>query len=148
MNYLITTAIGGILWVITAVFLGEELGNTMPLATLSVEEFLVRYRIALAAAAVMGLLSVFYWYFYGSKDSTAGELDRAKRIWYSSFVGQIIIAVGIVVILVILFLSEGLTTIDYLIIFALVSLHTYIFFWLCTFFMSPRTVKYIPPFRG
>lgn len=147
LNYLITIAVGGILWVITAVVSGDLLGEGISLATMSIEDFLFRYRIALAVAAVSGILNSFYWYFYGGKDSSAGDLDRAKRIWNQSFIGQIVTAAVVLVVLVFMLMTEGVTLKYYLIIFGLTSLHTYIFFWLCTFLMSPINVERIPLFK-
>jgi hypothetical protein len=147
LNYLITIAAGGILWVITAVVSGDLLGERVSLATMSVEDFLLRYRIVLTIAAVIGILNSFYWYLYGSKDSTAGELNRAKGIWNMSFIGQIVAATGIVVALVFMLMGEGVTINHYAIIFGLASLHTFIFFWLCTFLMSPINVERIPLFK-
>lgn len=147
LNYLVTIAIAGVLWVITAVLSGDLLGDSISLATMSVEDFLMRYRIVLAIATVIGLLNSFYWYFYGSKDSAAGELDRAKRIWNISFIAQIVVAAGIVVALVVMLMAEGVSPKYYLIIFGLGSLHTFIFFWFCTFLMSPINVERIPLFK-
>lgn len=81
MNYLITLAGGSILWVITAVVLGGVIGDKVSLSSMSVEDFLERYRIVLAIAAAIGMMNSLYWYLYGGKDSTAGELERAKKIW-------------------------------------------------------------------
>lgn len=147
LNYLITLAIGAVLWVVSAVIVGNVLSESITLATIGVEEFLAFYRIVLAVAAFIGVSNSFYWYFYGSKDSTAGELDRAKKIWNQSFIGQISVAAGIVSVFGFKFLKEGIVLKDYLIIFGLASLHTYIFFWLCTFLMSPINVERIPLFK-
>lgn len=147
LNYLITITAGGILWVITAVASGDLLGERISLATMSLEDFMLRYKIVLAIAAVIGIANSFFWYFYGGKDSTAGELNRAKGIWNISFIGQIFAAVGIVVVLVFMLMGEGVAFKHYIIIFGLASLHTFIFFWLCTFLMSPINVERIPLFK-
>ena len=147
LNYLVTFAIAGVLWVITAVLSGDLLGDSISLATMSVEDFLMRYRIVLAIATVIGLLNAFYWYFYGNKDSTAGELNLAKRIWNISYIAQIVVAAGIVVALVVMLMAEGVSPKYYLIVFGLASLHTFVFFWFCTFLMSPIHVERIPLFK-
>lgn len=147
INYLITLAIGAVLWVVSAVIVGNMMSESITLAIISIEDFLAFYRIVLAIAAFIGISNSFYWYFYGGKDSTAGELDRAKRIWNLSFIGQISAAAGIVSVFGFKFLKEGIVIKDYLIIFGLASLHTYIFFWLCTFLMSPINVERIPLFK-
>lgn len=147
MNYLITLSGGAILWVITAIVLGGVIGDRITLASMSTDDFLARYRIILAIAAVCGILNAIYWYFYGGKDSTAGELNKAKRIWHALFLTQIITAVVILFILVFMLMAEGVAPLHYAIFFALISLHTYIYFWLCTFFMSPINVERIPLFK-
>lgn len=147
MNYLITFAIACLFWVITGLVLAGHLSDTVSLATLAIEDFLFWYRIAITAVGVISLLLTYYWYVYGSKDSTAGDLEQARRVWYQLFVILIIVAIVALFAKVIIFLDEGIAIIDYLIIFAALSLHTYIFYWLCTFLMSPRAVKYLVPLK-
>jgi hypothetical protein len=146
LNYLVTFAIAGVLWIITAVLTGNSLGESISLATMSIEDFLIRYRIVLAVAAVLGLLNSFCWYFYGSKDSIGRELNRARKIWNISFIVQIVVAAGLVVALAVMLMAEGVSPKDYLIIFGLASLHTFILFWFCTLLMSPNNVKNLVPF--
>ena len=147
LNYLITIALGGILWVVTAIFYGGTFCEGLMLAVSTPEDFLANFRMMLGIAAGVGIINCLYWYYYGGKDSTAGDLDKAKKVWWSSFVIQILAAVGVLFGLVFKNLSEGILTTDWLIVFGLISLHTWFFFWLCTFIMSPRTVKYIPLFK-
>ena len=147
LNYLITLAIGSVIWILTALVIGNYLSLTIALATLMVEDFLLYYRIFVTAAGIISLLSVYYWFYYGNKDSTAGDLEGAKRLWYSLFIIELVIAVVILLVNVILLLDEGVGITDYLFIYIALSLHTYIFFWLCTYLMSPRTVKYLVPLK-
>jgi len=147
LNYLVTIAIASVLWVITAIFYGGTFSESLMLAVSTPEDFLANLRIMLGVAAGIGLLNCLYWYYYGAKDSTAGRLDRAKKVWWSSFILQIVGSVGILVTLVIMNIQEGILTTDWLIVYGLISVHTWFLFWLCTFIMSPRTVKYIPLFK-
>lgn len=147
LNYLITIALGAIVWVVTAIFYGGNFCESLMLAVSTPEEFLANFRMMLGIAAGIGILNCLYWYYYGGLDSTAGDLGKAKKVWWSSFVTQILASVGILFGLVYMNLAEGILTSDWIITFALLSLHTWFFFWLCTFMMSPRTVKYIPLFR-
>ncbi|MHA2289433.1 MAG: hypothetical protein ACXABG_11670 [Promethearchaeota archaeon] len=147
LNYLITVTLSALFWIITAVFIGDSFSYSVFLATWSIEDFKFLYRITLAIAAFLGLINSCYWFFYGNKDSTAGNLEQAKRKWYFIFISLIIIAVLVVFVLVIILLDEGLVFGHYSILFCFISLHTFFFFWLCTFLMSPRTVKYIPLFK-
>ena len=147
LNFLITVALGGVLWVITAIFYGGTFSESLMLATATPEQFSGDFRLILGIAAIVGIVNCLYWYYYGNLGSTAGDLSKAKRTWWISFVFQIIASIGILFILVFMNLKEGILTADWLIIYALVSLHTWFFFWICTFLMSPRPVKNIPLFR-
>ena len=147
INYLVTLAIGCIFWIFTGLLIAEYLSDTVTLATITIEKFILWYRLGNTVAGIISLIWVFYWFSYGSKDSTAGDLDNAKKFWYKSFIIHIIVAVAILFAEVVGFLNEGIVYSDYLIIFVTLSLHTYFFFWLCTFLMSPRAVKYIVPLR-
>ena len=147
LNYLITIALGIVLWVITAVFYGGTFSESLILAVSTPEQFLSNFRIMLGIAAAIGIINCLYWYYYGSLDSTAGELGKAKKVWMISFVLQIIASAAILFVLISMNLTEGIATSDWIIAFGLISLHTWFFFWLCTFLMSPRTVQYIPLFK-
>ena len=147
VNYLITVAFGAILWVITAIFFGGSFVETLLLKTATPEAFLMNLRIVFGIAAALGILNCLFWYYYGGLDNTAGNLSQAKRVWWGSFIIQIVLAIGILVVLILTNLSEGVLTNDWLIIFGIISVHTWFFFWLCSFFMSPNTVKYIPLFK-
>ncbi len=147
MNYLITIAFGAILWIATAIFYGGTFSESLMLAESTPEEFLANFRIMLGVAAGLGILTCVYWYYYGGLDTTAGDLGKAKRIWWALFIFQIISAVGILFTLVFMNLTEGILTSSWLISFVLISLHTIIFFLLCTYMISPRNVKNIPLFR-
>lgn len=147
LNYLITIALGAVLWIVTAIFYGGSFSESLMLATSTPEQFLGYFRLVLGIAAVAGIVNCLYWYYYGNQDSAVGDLKKAKRVWWVSFVFQVIASAVILLILVLLNLKEGILTTDWLITYALISLHTWFFFWLCTFLMSPRNVKFIPLFK-
>jgi hypothetical protein len=147
LNYFVTIALGAILWVVTAIFYGGTFSESLMLAVSTPEEFLYNFRIFLGIAAGLGILNCLIWYYYGNLNSTAGNLVGAKRFWWGSFIFQIVFSVCILIILVIINLSEGILSKDWIITFCLISIHTWIFFWLCTFLFSPRTVKNIPLFK-
>lgn len=147
LNYLICIAFGVLLWVITAIFYGGTFSESLILAVSTPEEFLANFRIVLGIAAASSIINTLYWFYYGNISSVAGNLGKAKRVWWVSFIIQIIISVALLVILVVKNLSEGILTSDWIIIYVLLSIHTWIFFWLFTFLMSPRPVKNIPLFR-
>jgi hypothetical protein len=144
LNYLVTLALGGVLWLATALIIGGYLSENVSLAAMSIPEFLTNYRIALGVAAVLGIVTAFFWYGYGSRDAVSSRLARARTTWVYCLLGQLFLAIGIVFTLAMLFLTEGLTALDYTIMFAALSMQTYLFFWIATLLMSPRAVEYIP----
>ncbi len=147
LNYLLTVGIGVVLWVVIAVFYGGTFSESLIYKAATPEQFLASLRIILAIGIAASILNCLYWYSYGSKESAAGDLAKAKRIWRSSFILQIILSVALLFALVMMYLSEGIATSSWLILFALISLLTWFFYWLCTFLMSPRNVQYVPLFK-
>lgn len=147
LNYLITIALGAILWVVIAIFIGGALSESLMLAVSTPEDLAANLRLITGIAALLGIINCFYWFYFGGLDSTAGNLGKAKRVWKGSFVIQIVFSVVLLVSMVIINLAEGILTTDWLIIFGLISILTWIFFWFCTFTLSPRTVKNIPLFK-
>lgn len=148
MNYLITFAVGAVIWIITGLVMADYLSETISLATMTIEDFLLWYRITITVAGLIALFSTYYWFHYGSKDEVARNLDSAKYVWNGHFIAHVILAVVGLLVLVVVFLDEGLLLGDYSMIFSALSLHTYIFFWLCTFLMSPTAVKYLVPLKS
>lgn len=145
LNYVISLALGGLLWLVTGFWVANYLKFNVSLGMgTTVNYFIAVYRIVLAVAAVLGLSICFFWYYYGDRESTAGNLTAAKRVWKLSFFGQLALAVVAVVVIIVIFRDAIFTTTDYLIFFAVMSAHTYLFYWLCTLVLSPRTVKHIP----
>jgi hypothetical protein len=144
LNYLITIALGCVLWAVTGFVVGNYLGDSVVLQVLTTDDFLMIYRLALMAASALGIASCLYWYFYGSRKSTAGRLPEARRFWLISFVLLCTVAAAELVTLVVMFRAEALTVGNFAIVFLMLSLQTFVFFWLCTFLMSPRAVEYVP----
>src|SRR5687768_10337856 len=122
MNYLITIAFGAILWIGTAIFYGGTFSESLMLAVSTPEEFLANFRIMLGIAAVLGIFTCLYWYYYGNLTATAGDLGKAKKVWWGLFIFQIISSVGILFGLVFMNLTEGILTSDWLISFGIISL--------------------------
>lgn len=148
MNYVITLAVAGVAWFGTAILLGNYLGDSVALENATTDTFIQVYRAILIGVAVLGAVNCCYWYFYGAKETTGGNVPAARRIWRLSMVAQIGVATAAVIALVLAFSDEQFTTAEYLLVFAAASVHTYLFFWLCTLLMSPRPVEYVPLGRG
>lgn len=146
-NLLIATALGAVLWVITAIFAGKSYSESLMLAESTPDDFHSFFTIILTIAAALGLLNTLYWFFYGSKESTAGKLDKAQKVWWSSFIIQIVFSALLMVALVIMNMNEDIPAGDWPLAYAYISLHTWFFFWICSFLMSPKPVKYIPLFK-
>ncbi len=147
LNYLITIAFGAILWVVTAIFIAGSFCESLMLAVSTPEKFLANLRIILGVAAFAGIINCIQWFYYGGLTSTAGNLKKAKTVWIISLIIQIVVSVALLLVLIFINLTEGILPKDWLTIFGLISLHTWFFYWFSTFFMSPRTVVYIPLFK-
>ena len=144
LNYLITIVLGCLLWAATGIVVGNYLGNSVVLQVATTDDFLATYRTLLAIASASGILACLYWYYYGSQETTAGRLAEARRSWTVNFVLQAVVAALVLVALIVFFRAEALTVGNYAIVFTMLALQTFVFFWLCTFLMSPRAVEYIP----
>lgn len=147
LNYLLTIAIGVVAWVVIAIFYGGNFSESLIFNSAMPEDFLTSFRVIVGIAVASGIVNCLYWYYYGSQPSTAGRLDKAKRVWWISFILQVIISVALLFALIMQYLSEGIESSSWIIVYVLISVLTWFFFWLCTFLMSPRTVKYIPLFK-
>jgi len=144
LNYIATTALAILLWVVTGIFVGNYLAGEVALRAFTIEGFLFLYRVASAVIAGIGLLACYYWFYYGSQEETAMDLNRARRVWVSLIVGMFGFAAGGVGTLVVIFRTETFLLLQYVIFFLVMSLHTYIIFWICTLLFSPRTVEFVP----
>ena len=144
LNYLITVALFGLIWVATAVFAGRQMGDAVVLQERTPAQFVATYQGVVAAAAALGLAGCLYWYFYGSRGSVAGRLAEARRTWVLLLVAQVVVAAAALVTLVLLFRAESLTAGNFAEMLALLVLQTALLFWACTLLFSPRAVEYIP----
>jgi hypothetical protein len=148
INTLITLAAAALLWFCTAILIGNYLGDRVALETVTTDAFVKVYRIILIAVAVLGFANCAWWFAYGARESTGGNVGAARRAWRLSLVLQLALAAAAVIALVIVFSNERFETVEYLLVFGAASLHAWLFFWLCTFFMSPRPVEYVPYGKG
>lgn len=144
LNYLLTIALGGLLWVATAVFAGQQMGDAVVLQERTPAQFVATYQAVVAVAAAIGLAVCLYWYFYGSRGSVAGRLDEARRTWVVLLVAEVVVAAAALVALVLLFRAESLTAGNFAEMLALLVLQTALLFWACSLVFSPRAVEYVP----
>lgn len=144
LNYLVTIALGAVLWVVLAVIFAPQLSESPTLAMKDPARLALELQYIFGSGIVAAILSACSWYAYGSKESTAGNLVAAKKRWYMLFVGQIIVSAGLITTLIMMNVIEGIEPQWFGIYYGIIALLTFIFFWLTTFMMSPRTVKYIP----
>lgn len=144
INYLLTAALGAILWVVFSILMGSYLSESPNLAEKDPVELAGELRLIFGIGVLLSIICSCYWYYYGDLEKTAGELDSAKRKWRMLFIFQIILSVALIIVIVVLNMSEGIQPKWFVIYFALLAVLTFIFFWITTYLMSPRTVKYIP----
>ncbi len=140
LNYLLTLALAGTLWIVASFVLGNWLGDNVSLLEASVAEFVGMYRTVLTIATGLGLVLAWYWLYVGSRPKVAGALEKARRTWDVLFWTAFGIAVLLVIALVVLFSGEQFALAQYIIFFLAVSAVTYFLYWLSTLLFSPRTV--------
>lgn len=141
VNYILTIVVVGVLWIGTAVFVGKYLGENAALANVTSEDFGRTYMIIMSIAAFSTIIGLSHWYWHGAKDSTAADPRGARRFWSVWFFILIIASVSCVAGVVVAFLHESFTALEYLIVFGCASLLTWVPYWMCSLLMSPRGVK-------
>ena len=144
VNHIITIAAGAVLWVVFAILLGASLSENPNLASKDPTVLAGELRLIFGIGVLLSLICCSYWYYYGSREKVAGELPSAKSKWRVLFFLQLILAIALTVLLVVMNMTQGIEPKWFIIYFALLSVLTFILFWVATYLMSPRTVKYIP----
>ena len=144
LNYLVTFVIAGLLWALLGLVLGNSLSTSVALTVATVEDFVRLYRIVLSVAALGGFALTAYWYFVGSRPNTVGNLQSVKRLWRVLLLTALALSVALLVVLLVLFSDETFTGLQYVTFYAAISALTWLLFWGATFFLSPRTVQYLP----
>lgn len=144
INYIVTIAVIAVLWIVAAVLAGNYLSDNAALTNTTTEDFDRVYRIVMTIGAIAAVAGLAHWYWHGAKDATATDLPGARRFWSLWFFILLIASVGCVASMVLAFLGEHFTTIEYLTMFGCASLLTWIPYWIFSLAMSPRGVKRAP----
>ena len=69
LNYLVTIVAGALLWVATALFAGQQMGDAVVLQKMTTTQFVQTYEGVVAGAAALGILGALLWYGYGSREA-------------------------------------------------------------------------------
>ena len=144
LNYLVTAVAGALLWVLTALFAGQQMGDAVVLQKMTTTQFTQTYQAVVAGAAALGVLGALLWYFYGSREAAAGRLAEARRTWALLLTGEVVVAVIALLVLVFSFRAESLTAANFVEMLLLLLVQTALLFWGATLLCSPRAVEYIP----
>ena len=144
LNYLVIFVIAGLLWTLLGLVLGNSLSTSVALNVATVEEFVRLYRVVTGVAAIGGFSLTAYWFFLGSRPNTVGNLQGVKRQWRVLLLTGLALSVVLLVMLLVMFSDESFTGLQYATFYAVLSALTWILFWGGTFFLSPRTVQYLP----
>ena len=144
INYLLTAATGVILWVIFAILLGSYLSENPNLSDKDPTDLAGELRIIFGLGVLLSIISACYWFYYGSLEKTAGDLNGAKSKWRNLFIFQIVLSVALTLVIILTNISQGIEAKWFCLYFAILALLTFILFWITTYLMSPRTVKFIP----
>lgn len=144
MNHLLTAGFVGVLWVLFGILMSGYLSEGPNLAEKDPTVLAVELRNIFGIGALLCIVSASFWYYYGAKEKVAGELAAAKKKWIGLFVVQVIAAVSLAATIIVINQTQGMEAKWFGIYFGILALLTFISFWLTTFLMSPRTVKFIP----
>lgn len=148
LNYLLTLGLAGVLWIVFSFALGNYLADNVSLLQATIEEFVGTYRTAITAAAVVGLVITFVWYFVGSRPQAAKDMKKASRLWMTLLLTAFAAAVVTTIALVVLFGGEQFTLLQYVVFFVAASAMTWLLYWISTVVWSPRAVmNTMPPRR-
>lgn len=141
INYIATVLLVSVLWVPAAVFVGKYISENAALAQATPEEFGQAYLIVMTIGAVAAIVGASHWYWHGAKDAVAAEPRAARRFWSVWFFILVVASIGCVGGMIIAFIHESFTAAEYLMMFGCASVLTWIPFWVCSMFMSPRGVR-------
>jgi hypothetical protein len=147
LNYIAALLMAALLWVVLAVLLAGSFVDRVSLREMDSETFSAHYQMLLGLANLLSFFFVALWFYQSGKASTLGDLPAARRRWFVLFGIEIVIAALLTLGMVFWHTGEGLTNLNYLLFILLVSLCSYIYFWICTFLWSPTGVLYVIPFR-
>ncbi|QQR72412.1 MAG: hypothetical protein IPJ17_12915 [Holophagales bacterium] len=142
VNYIVALTLAGVLWAICGVPLGNYLADSISLAQATTVDFVRVFRVTLAIAALVGFAGCAHWFFYGSREKTAGDMPGARRTWNVWFFVELIACVGAVAGVVLSFADESFIARDYLLLVISSSLLTWVLFWVASLLLSPRGVMY------
>lgn len=141
INYIATAVIVSVLWIPAALIIGKYISENAALIEATPEEFSQAYLIVMSIAAAAAIAGASHWYWHGAKDSTATEPHAARRFWSVWFFILLIASVGCVAGILVAFINESFTSVEYLTMFGCASVLTWIPFWFCSVLMSPRGVR-------
>lgn len=144
INHIATIAIGVVLWVIFGILMASFLSESPNLHDKDSTVLAGELRFVFGVGVLLSLASSSYWYYYGSLESTAGELPKAKNKWRLLFFTQLVLAIVLTLVIILMNMSQEIEAKWFIIYFALISVLTFLLFWVATFLMSPRTVKFVP----
>ena len=147
LNYIAGLLLAALLWVVLAVLFVAPFVDSVSLQEMDSETFSAHYQLLLGLANILSFLLVAFWFYQSGKASTLGDLPAARRRWFVFFAAEIVIAALLTLGMVAWHTGEGLTSINYLLFILLVSLCSYIYFWICTFMWSPNGVLYVIPLK-
>ncbi len=144
INYVLTITLGAVLWVIFAILMGAQLSESPNLAEKDPVVLAGELRLIFGIGVLISIICACYWFYYGAQEKVAGELSRAKTKWRVLFLMQIVFAAALTVVIVVMNMTEGIESRWFGAYFGVLFVLMVVLFWLTTYLMSPRTVKYIP----
>lgn len=148
LNHLAAAVLALLVWTVAVIWGAAYLADAVPFQGVFPEDFQRVYRWVMTALALLAIAQLSYWFAYGARETTATQLPRAKRVWVTTWLVQLLLSAVSVVAIAMIYLGQLFEPAHYAVMFALASLQTWGAFWIATVLMSPRPVQYVPWGKG
>jgi hypothetical protein len=146
-RWIIAPVVLGLIWLMIVMFGGDYFANNLAFESVDVEDYIFIFKILFAISVATTLVFVYIWYVYGGSKSVTLNLKGAATTWWILFLLSFIDSVGSISFYIFKFESESLGVNHQIILFVLLSMATYIPFYILTLLLSPLNVKYTVPGR-
>lgn len=144
LNYLLTFALYGFLWVLFGVFANMWLCDNIAFNELSPEDFSPRYQVILAVATLLGFVFSAMWYSFGSKKENCASMSIAKRKWNMFLLLEIATSITVFGVFATMFASEGLTGVQFGLVYIGFASVTFLPYWLTSLICTPEKLENCP----
>jgi hypothetical protein len=144
LNYLLTAAVFGLLWIAFGIFVNSWLSGSISFVKLSPEQFSPQYQIMMGSTALIGFIFSAFWYMFGAKKENATIISKANATWTKYFIAEIVISIISFAVFAIIYKGEGISGLHFGVVYLGCAMVSFIPYWICTLIASPKYVEYCP----